>query len=250
MLHTRLALAAVVASVISASALADSFTELTMPTLNTNMRNFTDGGVYDNLWPTSGSPNPNVLMTSGGIPFAFAQNATSGNTAFIGTFGTTNTLTMTVDKTGITDVYTLINATYSETTSGNTVGSVVLNFSGGVSVTENLISGDNIRDHFFGSFVNSTTASNVTQAAFETNSPGTAHLDMLTWTVPSADTGRELLNVEFVAAPNAGVDPLLAAATVGTVTSVNSVPEPATGVLLLGGLGALVARFRRRQVAA
>jgi hypothetical protein len=249
MLQTRFVLTAVIASAVSASALADSFTELTMPTLNTNMRTFTDGSVYDNLWPTSGSPNPNVLMTAGGIPFAFAQSPTSGDTAFIGTFGTTSTLTMTVDKTGITDVYTLINATYSQTTSGNTVGSVVLNFAGGVSVTENLISGDNIRDHYFGSFVNSTTASNVTQAAFETNAPGTAHLDMLTWTVPSADAGLELLNVQFTSTPNAGVNPLLAAATVGTVSS-SSVPEPGTSALLLGGLGALLARFRRRLLAA
>jgi PEP-CTERM motif len=249
MLPTRLALAAVVASAVPASALANSFTELTMPTLNTNMRTFTDGIVYDNLWPPSGSPNPNVLMTAGGIPFAFAQSPTSGNTAFLGTFGTSSMLTMTVDQTGITDVYTLINATYSQTTIGNTVGSVVLNFAGGVSVTEDLISGNNIRDHYYGSFVNTTTASNVTQAAFETNAPGTAHLDMLTWTVPSADTGLELLNVQFTSTPNAGVDALLAAATVGTVTS-SSVPEPATSVLLLGGLGALVARFRRRLLAA
>jgi hypothetical protein len=248
MLQTRLAIAAVVASAVPASALANSFTELTMPTLNTNMRTFTDGSVYNNLWPTSGSPNPNVLMTAGGIPFAFAQSPTSGNTAFIGTFGTMSTLTMTVDQTGITDVYTLINATYSQTMSGNSIGSVVLNFSGGASVTENLVSGSNVRDHFFGSFVNTTTAPNVTQAAFETNAPGTAHLDMQTWAVPSADTGRELLNVEFITTPNAGVNPVLAAATVGKVTS-SSVPEPATGVLLLGGLGALVARFRRRQLA-
>jgi hypothetical protein len=247
MLGTRFALAAVVASAVSTSALADSFTPLTMPTLNTNMRAFTDGSVYDNLWPTSGSPNPNVLMTAGGIPFAFAQNPTSGNTAFIGTFGATSMLTMTVDQTGITDVFTLINATYSQTTSGNTIGSVVLNFAGGVSVTENLISGDNVRDHFFGSFVNTTTASNVTQAVFETNAPGTAHLDMQTWSVPSADTGLELLNVEFITTPNSGVNPVLAAATVGTVTS--SVPEPATGVLLLWGLAAMVARgMRRRQL--
>src|ERR1700741_4833875 len=159
MLRTRFALVAVVASAVSSSALADSFTPLTMPTLNTNMRTFTDGSVYDNLWPTSGSPNPNVLMTAGGVPLAFAQNpaGASGNTAFIGTFGTTNTLTMTVDQTGITDVYTLINATYSQTTSGNTMGSVVLNFAGGASVTETLVSGNNVRDHFFGSFVNTTT---------------------------------------------------------------------------------------------
>ena len=247
MVQIRVALAAVLASAIPALALADSFTELTMPTLNTNMRTFTDGSVYNNLWPTSGSPNPNVLMTAGGIPFAFAQSPTSGNTAFIGTFGTMSTLTMTVDQTGITDVYTLINATYSQTTSGNTVGSVVLNFAGGVSVTESLVSGSNIRDHYFGSFVNTTTASNVTQAAFETNTPGTAHLDMQTWAVPSADKGLELLNVEFITTPNAGVDPLLAAATVGKVTA--SVPEPSTSVLLLSGLGALLARFRRRQAA-
>jgi PEP-CTERM motif len=248
MLRTRFALAAVVASAVSSSALADSFTPLTMPTLNTNMRTFTDGSVYDNLWPTSGSPNPNVLTTAGGIPFAFAQDP-SGNTAFIGTFGTTSTLTMTVDKTGITDVFTLINATYSQTTSGNAIGNVILNFAGGVSVTENLVSGNNVRDHFFGSFVNTTTAANVTEAAFETNAPGTAHLDMQTWSVPSADAGRELLNVQFITTPNAGVNPVLAAATVGTVTS-TSVPEPASCVLLLGGLGALVARFRRRQLTA
>jgi hypothetical protein len=249
MLRTRFVLAAVVASAVSTSALANSFTPLTMPTLNTNMRTFTDGSVYDNLWPTSGSPNPNVLMTAGGIPFAFTQNATSGNTAFIGTFGTTSTLTMTVDQTGITDVFTLINATYSQTTSGNTIGSVVLNFAGGVSVTENLVSGNNVRDHFFGSFVNTTTAANVTEAAFETNAPGTAHLDMQTWSVPSADVGLELLTVQFNTAPNAGVNPVLAAATVGKVTI--SAPEPASSVLLLGGLAALVARgFRRRQFTA
>jgi hypothetical protein len=247
MLRTRFALAAVVATAASASALASSFTPLTMPTLNTNMRAFTDGSVYENLWPTSGSPNPNVLMTAGGIPFAFAQNS-AGNTAFIGTFGTTSTLTMTVDQTGITNVYTLINATYSQTTSGNSIGSVVLNFAGGASVTENLVSGNNVRDHFFGSFVNTTTAPNVTEAVFETNVPGTAHLDMQTWSVPSADAGLELLNVEFITTPNAGVNPVLAAATVGKVTSAS---EPASGVLLLGGLVAMVARgFRRRQLTA
>ena len=245
--QTRLVLAAVIASAVPLSALADSYTELTMPTLNTNMRTWTDGSVYNNLWPTSGSPNPNVMMTAGGVPFAFAQSST-GNTAFVGTFGATSMLTMAVDKTGITDVYTLINAAYSQTTTGNAVGSVVLNFSGGVTVTESLISGDNVRDHYFGSYVNTTTAANVTQAAFETNAPGTAHLDMQTWAVPSADAGRELLNVEFITSPNAGVNPVLAAATVGTATT--SVPEPASSLLLLGGLGALMTRFRRRQSAA
>jgi PEP-CTERM motif len=250
MFRTRFALAAVVACTVPTLVLANSFTELAMPTLNTNMRTFTDGSVYDNLWPTSGSPNPNVLMTAGGIPFAFAQNpaGASGNTAFIGTFGTTSTLTMTVDQTGVANVYTLINAAYSQTTSGNTIGSVVLNFAGGVSVIENLVSGDNVRDHFFGSFVNTTTAANVTQAAFETNTPGTAHLDMQTWSVPSADAGLELLNVQFNTTPNAGVNAVLAAATVGKVSST---PEPASSVLLLGGLAAMVARrFRRRQLEA
>lgn len=249
MFRTHLAIAALAASGVAASALADSFLELQMPTQNTNMRTWTDGIVYDNLWPTSGSPNPNVLLTAGGIPFAFAQTPASGNTAFVGTFGTTSTLTMTVDQTDVTDVYTLINAAYSQTTSGNTVGSVVLNFAGGVQVTENLVSGFNVRDHYYGSFVNSTTAPYVTQAAFETNTPGTAHLDMQTWTVPSADTSLELLNVEFITTPNAGVNPVLAAATVGNVTSGSSVPEPASGALLLGGLGAMVARgFRRRRL--
>jgi hypothetical protein len=249
MLRTRVALAAMIASAVSSLVLADSFTELTMPTLNTNMRTWTDGSVYNNLWPTSGSPNPNVLMTAGGIPFAFAQNP-AGNTAFVGTSGTTSTLTMTVDQTGITDVYTLINAAYTQTTTGNSVGSVVLNFADGVSVTESLVSGSNVRDHYFGNFVNSTTASNVTEAAFETNTPGTAHLDLQTWAVPSADEGLELLNVQFITTPNAGVNPVLAAATVGRVTPPSSAPEPATSVLLLGGLGALVVRFRRRQLAA
>jgi hypothetical protein len=248
--RTYIALTAMAAAAVSASALADSYATLTMPTLNTDMRTWTDGSVYDNLWPTSGSPNPNVLMTAGGIPFAFAQDASSGNTAFVGTVGTTSTLTMTVDRTGITDVYTLINAAYSQTTSGNTVGSVVLNFSDDVSVTEKLISGTNVRDHYFGSFVNSTTAPYVTQAAFETNTPGTAHLDMQTWSVPSADRGLELLNVEFITTPNAGVNAVLAAATVGTVTSGTSVPEPASGMLLLGGLGALMAGVRRRRLIA
>ena len=55
----------------------------------------------------------------------------------------------------------------------------------------------------------------LSSTAFETNVPGTAHLDMLTWSLPSAD-----------------------------------VAEPASGVLLLAGVGALMARFRRRQLTA
>ena len=65
MLRTHFALAAAVASAVATSALANSFTPLTMPTLNTNMRTFTDGSVYNNLWPTSGSPIPRIsFMTS------------------------------------------------------------------------------------------------------------------------------------------------------------------------------------------
>jgi PEP-CTERM motif len=67
------------------------------------------------------------------------------------------------------------------------------------------------------------------------------------WTAAPGPEHRELPGL---AAPvyRPGVDPVLAAATVGTVTSGNSVPEPASGVLLLGGLGALLAKFRRRQL--
>jgi len=63
----------------------------------------------------------------------------------------------------------------------------------------------------------------LSSTAFETNVPGTAHLDMLTWSLPSADERKEFLNVEFITTPNGGVDPVLAAATVGTMISGTSV---------------------------
>jgi hypothetical protein len=216
------------------TASAGGFTTLTLPTLTDDIRTWTDGSAYDPLFPSSS-------QTFAGVPFDFQSDA-NGNTVFYGgTLGSPadNTLDIPVNQFGIGTVYTLINTAFG--VMGGDVGSITFNGSGGLTYTVDLIEGGNVRDHYYGGFVNTTSDPTTTEAVFGVNSPGNAHLDMQTITLPSQFSTATLTDIEFY---SVGDDtygkPFLAAATVSTV------PEPAAYGTLFG-LGLLAATGLRRQ---
>jgi len=213
---------------MSGAAAADTYSTLTLPTLNDNLTTWTNGSVYNALFPSS-----QVLAS---VPFQFAGTTSSANI-----FNGVGSTEITAGIYGATHVYTLINTAWG--TLGANVGSITFNGSSGGSYTVQLIEGDNVRDHYFGNYVNSTTASYVTQAVWGTNSAGNAHLDMQDFVLPDAFKTQTLTSIVFSSTGSYSGSPFLAAATVAAV------PEPETYALLLAGLGLMGAIARRRSPA-
>jgi hypothetical protein len=222
---------------------AGTFTPLTLPTLTEDIRTWTGGGAYDPLFPSSSQ----VL---GGVPFSF-QSAPNGDTAFYGgTAGNpmAGSLTIPVNIFGVSAVYTLINTAYG--TPGSTVGSVTFNGSGGDSYTVALVEGVNVRDHYYGGFVNTTTDPSTTEAVFGVNSPGYAHLDMQTFMLPASFGSETLTDIIFNATggfPNG--NPFLAGATVQANGAVPDQTQFCELIALLA-LGVFGLCVRRRTLTA
>jgi hypothetical protein len=216
----------------SVAASAASYTTLTLPTLNTDLRTWTDGSAYNSLFPSS--------QNFAGVPFNL-QLSNSNNAFFGGTLAgpSSGILDIPVGIYGASNVYTLINTAYG--TMNYNVGSITF-IGSSSSYTVNLIEGGNVRDHYYGSFVNSTSDSYVTQAVFGINSSGHAHLDMQNFALPSSFLTQTLNTIEFNSYGAGNGDPFIAGATVAAV------PEPAEAALLLSGLGLLgfVAKRRAR----
>ena len=182
-INCRSAIAVGFATVCLAASAAD-YTPIALPTLNTDIRTWTDGSAYDALFPTSS-------QTLGGVPFNFQADA-SGNTAFEG-----GSLTIPVGVSGVTSVYTLINTAYGAY--GANVGSVTFNGSAGDTYTVQLIEGSNVRDHYYNPspFVNTTSDPMTTEAVWGFNTYGYAHLDMQDFTLPSAFADETLDSIVF-----------------------------------------------------
>jgi hypothetical protein len=219
-----------------------ALTPLTLPALTEDIRTWTDGAAYNSLFPSSSQ----VLA---GVPFNF-QSDPNGNTVFYGgTLGApvAASLAIPVNIFDATKVYMLINTAFGSP--GSLVGSVTFNGSGGSSYTVSLVEGANVRDHYFGGFVNTTTDPSTTEAVFGDSSPGHAHFDMQTFTLPSSFASETLASIEFTSTGDGNPDgkAFLAGAT---VLSGGVVPEPTTllaGALLLLPLGASAIRSIRKN---
>jgi hypothetical protein len=202
---------------------AATYTTTALPELNGDIRTWTDGGAYAGLFPSS--------QVFSGVPFSLQESG--GNDVFVGVGSTT----IKVGVFGVTDVYTLINTAWG--TAGANVGSITFNGSMD-SYTVNLIEGDNVRDHYYASYVNSTTASYVTQAVVGINAPGNSHLDMQDFVLPTSFQSQTLNSIVFNSTGGGAGSPFLAGLTVAAV------PEPETYAMLLAGLGLLSVCARRK----
>ncbi len=217
--------AACVAAACSGS--ASAATTVTLTGSNTDIRTYSDGAVYAPLYDST--------QTLAGIPFAFA--AISGQTAITG-----GPVTIVTSIANPGTVYTLVNTAFGSL--GSNAGNITFNATGGLSYTVNYIEGDNVRDHFYDGFINTTSSSTVTQTVWGTNTPGTAHLDMQTIVLPSAFHGQTLTSIVF---DSSGKDSSTGIAFLAGVTVAAPVPEP-PGYAMLGlGLGLLGAVVRRRS---
>lgn len=170
---------------------------LSTNTLNVDLSTKTNGSVY--------SPYMSGNQTFGGIPFSMVTDANGENVIH------NTTTTINTNLYGATTVYTLINSFYGK--SGVTIGSIKFNASDGTNYTVNLVEGVNVRDHYIGSFVNTTSASYVTLNVIGTNTNNTAHLDMQAFALPASFSTRTLTSIVFTTTNSNGGEPFLAGVT-------------------------------------
>ncbi|MFO1369345.1 MAG: hypothetical protein U1F46_10150 [Marinagarivorans sp.] len=202
---------------------ANTYTTIALPELNTNIKTWSDGGQYNAYFPSA--------STLGGVPFNLQQNS-AGNNSFVGT------LSIPVDIYGVTSIYTLMNTAWGQF--GAEVGSLTAIGSAGAMQTFTLIEGDNIRDHFYGNYVNSLSATYVTPSVIGGRQAGSAHIDMQAFTLNAAFSHQILTTVVF---NGAGGNPQGMPFIAGL--SVSAVPEPASIMLWLAGLTCLGLYARR-----
>jgi hypothetical protein len=215
------------AALMSAACAAQAtVTSVPLIGMNVDIRTWTDGGAYNDLYDTS--------QTFGGINFDLAQGL-NRTTAI---YGVGAVLPTNISNASV--VYTLVNSAVG--TAGADAGSITFYGSGGASYIYHYIEGLNIRDHFYGNYENSTSSSDVTQAVWGDNSAGHAHLDMQTIVLPSAFNSQTLTSIVFDSGhAGSGGTAFLAG------LSVAAVPEPGEYAMLLLGLGLMGAVARRRR---
>lgn len=206
-------------SILSAThgvAQVTGYTTLKLPTLNTNLLGWSDGASYYGLFPSG-----QILV---GVPFQL-QSDPSGNNAFVGV----GQIDIASDVFAATHVYTLIN------TAGGVqnakVGTLTFLGSAGTSHTVELIEGGNVRDHYYGNYVNTTTDSYVSQAVFGNNTRGRAHLDMQAFELPAAFHNQTLTSVIFNSTGGSRGNPFIAGITAAVKNSatdvvLDTVPNP------------------------
>jgi hypothetical protein len=219
-----------------AQALPDTYTPIALPSASVNLK-LTDGigkAFYQPLFAAGEGE------TAGGVPFVFTTlpngaNAISDPTAAV----------IPVGLSGLNAVYTLINASWGSPRAN--IGSLTFIWDNGRQETVQLVVGNNVRDHYFGTYANTLSSPDVTLAAFGRNTRGEAHLDMQTFVLPEDTRSLTLTSVTF-ASTHMGVYgmPFLAGLTVGAPTPV---PEPEALALLLAGMLVAGRWSRRRQQA-
>jgi hypothetical protein len=185
---------------------ATSYTPLTLPTLSADIRTWTYGKEYSPIFPSS--------QTFAGVPFNL-QLDSSGNNMLCGVAPCSKgQQIINVGVNNVTTVYTLINTGYGSKNAN--VGSLTFTGSSGAIYTVPLIVGYNVRDHYYGSFVNTTTAPYVTQAVFGVNTKGHAHLDMQRFTLPVDFQNQKLIKIKFNSKASSLGNPFIVGITIAT----------------------------------
>jgi PEP-CTERM motif len=227
---------AVFAGLIS-SIVAAGATEVDLSgVVNDNASGFTQGNNYPAPGPT----------TIGGI--GFNLSGFQGGTGVL----LANNQTFTISGLNIADdgvAYTIINS--GDGVFGANIGSITFVGSGGLQVTDQLIEGTNVRDHFFGGFNNVATDLFATAAYQNGNvvpdGPGLVHFDVQQFSLAGLD-GEALSSIIFTSDNPGGGQPFLAAVT--TMNAVAAVPEPSTwAMMILGFVGIGAMTYRRRKSA-
>lgn len=179
--------------------------------LNQNITTWTGGGTY--------TPYMSGNQTFAGVPFTMQTSGTGmdviwgTSTSVFSASGTyTNTVTLNTNLYGAIKVHTLINSAWG--TANSNVGSVTFKATNGDSYTVNLVEGVNVRDHYQGSFVNTTSASYVTTNVVGVVGSG-AHLDMQAFALPSSFATEVLSSIVFTSTGSSATGlPFLAGVTV------------------------------------
>ncbi len=166
----------------STSSQAASFTAVPLPTLNSDLHVWTSGAIYDPIFPGT--------QSFSGVPFTL-QSDEAGRDVFVGK----GALELDVNLYGVDAVYTLINS--ANGTQGENVGSISFIGSTGETYSVDLIEGINVRDHYYGRYVNTVSANYVTTAVFGTNTAGTSHLDMQKFVLPDSFRTQTLNKIIF-----------------------------------------------------
>ena len=205
------------------AARADTYTTLTLPTLNVDLRTSLGGAAYVPLFPS--------VQNWTGVPFQLSASPT-GNTSFID-----GVLDIPVGVFGVTSAYTLINSAFGVFGANN--GSVEF-FGTTAHYKVDLIQGQNIRDHLNNVFNNVIDGVSAVPAFVD----GWAHLDQQNFNLPVAFASQNLASIRFTGL-NLGNPNGIGFITAATVAVASPVPEPASVLLLLsGGVARLV--WRRR----
>lgn len=216
-----------IAATAAAMSHAATFTTLTLPTLNADIRTWTDGSAYDPLFPGTSTFN--------GVPFALAVDA-NDNTVY----QAPGALDIAVGVYGVTTAYSLINSAYGAF--GTNVGSMEFFGSEGAYYKVDLVEGTNVRDHYDGYYNN--VIDGVTAIPAFNLGPGRARLDQQIYDLPSEFATQTLDRITFNGVDmGSGGIPFIAAATVAVV------PEPGTWALMIGGVALLAVRRRSVFVA-
>jgi hypothetical protein len=235
MKHLNLILSSAAFAGLICSVVAAGATEVDLSTIvNSNASGFTQGSNY----PAPGQ------TTIGGINFGLS--GFQGGTGVLLENGTTTTISgLDIADDGV--AYTIINS--GNGAFGANIGSITFIGSGGATVTDQLVEGTNVRDHFFGGFNNIATGLFATAAYQNGNvvpdGPGLVHFDVQQFSLAGLD-GQALTSIIFTSDNPGGGEPFLAALT--TEAAVAGVPEPSTwAMMILGFFGVGFMAYRRKQ---
>jgi hypothetical protein len=212
---------------------------------NANIQDYTSGFDY---------PSGGTILTNGGVTFALAYYTDTSGLGVLQTptfpqpfsgQGTSFDIRVNIPNQGA--VYTLINSAYGQF--GDTVGSMEFKATGGLDYSVNLVEGQDIRDHFNGSFNNTIGTGALGPIYIHTFSFGPVRLDEQEFVLPASFDSATLTDIILNgtgSVPN-GV-PFLAAATVAPATA-GTIPEPSGLVLLSMGLAgtAIFSAWRSRS---